>query len=164
MFNAYYDPTVFWDVEYKGFANEKKIVVLQFSYNTDEEDLIKKYQQKSVTLTSTDAQTQDRLKRIVAFFARQKNASEKPKEKDGLGENYRREIEYIIGPHAHFYPPSKKGHIDNISINPSLIQLCVRCDWKEEMKSDLERFCLDEVIIVDVKDSEIKELGKLNLQ
>ncbi len=77
---------------------------------------------------------------------------------------YRKEIEYIIGPHAHFFPPPKKGDVNYISINTSLIQLCVRCHWVEEMKLDLERFLLDEVIVLDVNDIEIEDSGTPLLQ
>jgi hypothetical protein len=76
-------------MEYKDFASEKKIAVLQFSYDTDKEDLIEKYQHKSITLTTTDEQTQDRLKRIVAFFARLQDVPMLPSGNDGLERSYR---------------------------------------------------------------------------
>jgi hypothetical protein len=137
------------------------IAVLAFKYNKDDNDLLEKYIQESIDLK--DSSTEDRLKKIVLFFAKQTQpiAHIRPSENlgDGLERNYKRDIQYIIGPHARFVPPREKT-LDYIKIDRKLLQLCVRCDSVDRMKDDLEMTLQRQVAILHTADSEIMEIGK----
>ncbi len=162
LFNAYYDPAIFFDTEFERseISDQKKIVVLAFEYDRDEMDLLEKYKGQSINLTDRGAETQDRLKKIVHFFSKRPQPIRNPSlEVDGLDENYQREIEYIIGPYAHFFPPSQKL-INTIWINSDLTQLCIRCDFLHKMRLDFEEILQKKIFVLEVDDSEISEIGK----
>jgi hypothetical protein len=162
LFNAYYDPSTYFDTECIETSKEKKIVMLTFKYNKDHNDLLQKYIQKSIDLT--DPSEEDRLKKIVLFFSKQTRpiAHIPPSEnlEEGLSENYEEEIEYIIGPHARFDPPREKT-FDSIKIDKKLQQLCVRCYVVKKMKNDFKLTLQAEVKVLHITDSEIQKISKL---
>ncbi len=137
------------------------IAVLAYKYNKDDNDLLEKYIGKSIDLT--DPSEEERLKKIVLFFSRQTRpiAHIPPSENfgDGLPDRYKKEIEYILGHHARFDPPSENT-FECIKIDKKLEQLCIRCNPVDKMKDDLEMTLQREVIVLHISDSEINKSCK----
>ncbi len=134
--------------------HQNKMVVLAFFF----ENLLEKYKDNSIDLR--DPGSKERLKKIVHFFSHDPLTTQFPtEEENGLGPNYKKEIEYIIGPHSNF-PPKAKKNIDNIYTNDAITQLCVRCVGTDQLKLDLEEKLNEEIFVVSVDDDEIEELSK----
>jgi hypothetical protein len=122
--------------------------------------LLEKYIQQSIDLT--DPSTEDRLKKIVLFFSEHEHTYgyiEPSEDKYGLTQNYHKEIEYIIGPHARFDPPRDKT-FDSIRIDKKLQQLCIRCNWVDQLKKEFYLTLQKEIRVLEVTDSEIRNIGK----
>jgi hypothetical protein len=161
LFNVLYDPSIYFDSERVKTIKEKKIFILTYKYNKDENDLLQKYIQKSIDLR--EPSTEDRLKKIVLFFSKHDKSQSyltPSEDQDGLQENYQKDIEYIIGPHARFDPPKTKT-VDRIRIDKKLQQLCVRCNpIAKKLQKEFHLTIQEEVNILHITDSEIEKIGK----
>jgi hypothetical protein len=137
------------------------MVVLTYKYNKDDNDLLEKYIQQSIDLT--DPSAEDRLKRIVLFFSKHNKphifSTPLRDFEDGLAQNYQKEIEYIIGPHARFDPPKTKT-VDSIRIDTKLQQLCIRCNWVDQLKTDFHLTLQTEVQVLHITEREIQNISK----
>jgi hypothetical protein len=138
---------------------QNQIVVLAFTYDKEQSDLLEKYEKQSINLTSPESE--DRLKKIVHFFSQNPLPTKKPTiDKHGLAKDYTTDIEYIRGPHCSFVPIYKKN-IDNIYTKNDLIQLCVRCVGTSQLLLDLEEHIQEEFFVVNVDKEELEEMSKL---
>ncbi len=148
------DFAVSFDVEYEPKDstqnNQMKIAVIAVSYNKKNNNVLKKYRQHSIDLRGRDAE--DRLKRIVSFFHQHPSPTRYPDlETHGLNRNYSEKIEYIIGPHATVIPLPNNP---TVYVNKKLMQLCIRCIGRAQMKKDFENLIRQEVLVVNVDDAE----------
>jgi hypothetical protein len=135
--------------------NQMKIAVIAVSYNKETNNVLKKYRQHSIDLRERDAE--DRLNKIVCFFHQHPLPTSYPDlETHGLNRNYSEEIEYIIGPHAIVTPIPNNP---TVSVNKKLMQLCVRCLGRAQMKTDFENLIHEEVFVVNVDDAELAFIG-----
>ncbi len=130
--------------------NPKKIAVIAVSYNKKNNNLLKKYRKHSIDLRENESE--DRLDKIVCFFHQNPLPTCYPNmHSHGLNRNYSEEIEYIIGPHATVIPLPNNPFV---SVNKKLMQLCIRCIGRAQMKKDFENLIRQEVLVVNVDDAE----------
>jgi hypothetical protein len=155
--NAFVEFVVCPDREYKKKRtatelNQPKMVVLAFTFDKEENNLLKKYEKHSIDLRNwRDPDIEERLKKIVIFFSKDPLPTCCPTiEEHGLDSDYFNNIEYIIGPQAQIISSSDEP-LRNVFLNSSLTQLCIRCQGRRTyLKGDFERLIQKDVFVFDV--------------
>jgi hypothetical protein len=155
--NAFVDFVVYPDIENTkkrtaAKLNQLKIVVLAFTYDKEQKNLLQKYEEHSINLRDwRDTAIEERLKKIVSFFSKDPLPTCRPTvEEHGLPEDYFDNMEYIIGPHAQIISSSDEP-LRNVLLNTSLTQLCIRCLGKKTFLMDkFVPLLQKEVYVLDV--------------
>jgi hypothetical protein len=155
LHNAINDYAVYFNIECNKQQKKKQtnqIVVLAFTYDKEENNLLENYKEHSIDLMRR--KSEGRLKKIVTFFSQDPLSTNYPTmDEHGLNDDYEHDIEYIIGPHS-----TIDLMTNDVYINRDLTQLCVRCVGRINMKMDFENLIRKEVFVVTVDDSEIASM------
>jgi hypothetical protein len=131
-----------------------RIAILVFSYSTKprEENLLESYEQDefiNLLAAKTDATVMKRLKDVIYFFANGAPSNNPTEQEFGLDRHYKQKIQYIIGPYTNFETRGSQRTRDNINIEFSMTQLCLR---HQSIKSRFEEALHMTPIVIPVEE------------
>ncbi len=115
------------------YITKDMIVIIVFTYVEESKaNPLKTRIQSAIDLTARSQE--ERLKKIVHYFSGgTKPRSETNVKEHGLGFDYKKKVQYIIGPYTYFREDKREAK--DVKINWKLKQLCLR---REEIKDDFE--------------------------